>query len=162
MIEIRELTDDLCSLMARELRSADRLEFEAMTGEAATEEAVFAALLSLRARSHGRARAGLYGGELVNVWGVMTRSTISTIGHPWMLTTGLATDPRVRRAMAHRCRAAFLDSIPPHISGMWNLVDVRNEAAVRWLRWLNFQFDETPIEHGGTNWLKFGMGEYVL
>lgn len=162
MIDVIPLTAELCAVMARELRAADRAEFSAMTGEEGTEEAVTKALLDLMAKSHGLARAGLHDGQLVNVWGVMTRHAISTIGHPWMLTTDLATLPEVRRAMAHRCRAEFLNSIPAHISGMWNLVDVRNEAAIRWLRWLNFQFDEAPIEHGGTGWLKFGMGDYVL
>lgn len=162
MIDLVPLTDEICAQMGREIRAADRLEFQAMTGEEGAPEQITGALLKLMARSHGRAMAGFYDGGLVNVWGVMTRTAISPVGHPWMLTTDLAAAPGVRRAMAHRCRAAFLISIPPHISGMWNLVDVRNTAAVRWLRWLNFRFDETPIEHGGTSWLKFGMGEHVL
>lgn len=162
MIEIVPLTGELCARMGREARAADRREFSAMTGLDATPENIERELCKIMARSHGRAMAGIYGGGLVNIWGVMTRTAISTVGHPWMVTTDLASVPRIRRAMAHRCRDAFLLSIPPHISGMWNLVDVRNAPAIRWLRWLNFQFDETPIEHGGTSWLKFRMGENVL
>lgn len=162
MIEIVPLTEDHCARMAREMRAPDRAEMSAMTGEPDTFEARRAGLVALMGRSQGRARAGLYGGDLVNIWGVTARTALSTVGHPWMVTTDLADLRAVRRAMAHRCREAFLDSIPPHISGMWNLVDMRNDAAIRWLRWLNFQFDETPIEHGGARWLKFGMGDYVL
>lgn len=143
--------------MAREMRAEDRAEMAAMSGKPDTEEERLEALLGLLGRSRGLAKAGFYDGQLVNVWGVISRTVLSTTGHPWMVTSDLATLRPVRRAMAHRCRAAFLDCIPSHVSELWNVVDVRNGAAIRWLKWLNFQFDPEPIEHGGAVWLKFGM-----
>ena len=162
MIEIVQLTAEHCERMAREVRMGDRLEMAAMTGEPDTLEARRETLLALHRRSRGYARAGIYDGALVNIWGVLTRTPISRVGNPWMVTTDAALRPEVRRAMAHRCRAAFVETIPPYVAGLWNLVDERNTAAIAWLKWLKFEFEGEPIEHGGARWLKFGMGEYVL
>lgn len=151
------LTREHCALMAEQMRPADRLELSLLGDEPDTYEARLKALTDLLGRSRGLARAGFYGDRLVNIWGVMTRTIIAPVGHPWMATTEAVSDRRVRRAMAHRCRAEFLGAIPDGVSHLWNVVYSENDDAIRWLRWMNFQFDPDPVEHNGARWFKFEM-----
>lgn len=143
--------------MAREMRGADRTELSLISGKPDTLEAREAALLNLMDKSRGLAKAGFYDGQLVNVWGVVTQTIIADVGNPWMATTDAATVPSIRRSMAIRCRDEFLSTIPPYVVSLWNVVHAENAAAIRWLKWLNFDFEDQPIHHGGAAWFKFSM-----
>lgn len=146
-----------CEAMAEQMRAADREELRLLSDEPDTYEARLKSLADLMKRSRGLARAGLYDGRLVNIFGVMTRTIVAPVGHPWMATTDAVQEPAVRRAMAHRCRNEFLRVIPPNVSHLWNVVYPENHDAIRWLRWMRFEFDDEPMEHNGVRWLKFEM-----
>lgn len=146
-----------CEAMAEKMRAADREELRLLSDEPDTYEARLKSLTDLMKRSRGLARAGSFDGHLVNIFGVMTRTIIAPVGHPWMATTDAVSDPMVRRAMAHRCRSEFLRVIPAGVSHLWNVVYPENHDAIRWLRWMRFEFSDEPVEHNGVRWLKFEM-----
>ena len=96
------------------------------------EEALFDAVTgSLNARKI------VVDGDVVAVFGDAVYSILGSIGVPWLIST-----IHVER---HAC--AFLRVCKPEVQGMLtchqyllNYVDARNTAAIRWLKWLGFNF----------------------
>jgi hypothetical protein len=41
-----------------------------------------------------------------------------------------------------------------------NVVDVRNTVAIRWLKWLGFEFNVPPAPHNGQLFLIFQAGDW--
>lgn len=157
MIEIKPIDADDCAAMARDMRAADRLEMAAMAMADDTYAARLDCLIGLMRKSQGLARAGYVDGKIVVVYGVIARTILASEGHPWLLGSDMVFEPHVQRVMGRRCRRELLAVIPPHVSHLWNLVHSGNEIAVKWLKWMNFQFDAKPIQHGGLSWLLFRM-----
>lgn len=76
-------------------------------------------------------------GQVVAVFGDATHSILGSIGIPWLISTV---------HVEHNARA-FLRVCKPEVQGMLtrhhhliNYVDARNTAAIRWLKWLGFEF----------------------
>lgn len=88
--------------------------------------------------------AGVVDGETICLFGVAPLSVLGGRGSPWML----GTDGVDRHALTflRRCRAVVAGwrSVYPVLE---NVVDERNTAAHRWLRWLGFTLGD-PRPHG--------------
>ena len=76
-------------------------------------------------------------GMVVAVFGDAVHSILGSIGIPWLIST----------IHVERHARAFLKVCKPEVQGMltrhrhlMNYVDVRNTAAIRWLKWLGFSF----------------------
>lgn len=79
------------------------------------------------------------GGKVVAVFGDAVHDHQSGIGVPWLIST----------IHVDKCAKSFLKVCKPEVAEMLrrhrqlvNFVDVRNTQAVRWLKWLGFQFHE--------------------
>jgi hypothetical protein len=89
-------------------------------------------------------------GHVVAVFGDAVFSILGSVGVPWLIST-------VHVELHAR---AFLKVCKPEVQGMltrhrhlMNYVDARNTAAIRWLRWLGFNF--APAAPYGARRFKF-------
>jgi hypothetical protein len=95
----------------------------------------------------------------VCAFGVAPASVLGGLGVPWLLGTSaldrggvaLARDflPASRRAV---------DAMAATYPRLINVIDARNTRAIRWLRWLGFTFDESPVPIGGHRFHVFRWG----
>ncbi|MCM8743625.1 phage protein Gp13 family protein [Pseudomonas koreensis] len=76
-------------------------------------------------------------GLVVAVFGDAPYSILGSVGVPWLIST----------VHVERHARAFLKVCKPEVQGMltrhrhlMNYVDARNTAAIRWLKWLGFNF----------------------
>lgn len=76
-------------------------------------------------------------GQVVAVFGDAIHNILGSIGIPWLIST----------VHVERNARAFLKVCKPEVQGMLtrhhhliNYVDARNTAAIRWLKWLGFEF----------------------
>lgn len=94
-------------------------------------------------------------GETVCVFGDAVHSVLGRIGVPWMISTEAIE--RHPRGFLRVCRDEVADMLNRH-ELLLNFVDVRNTAAIRWLKWLGFQFeDPEPYGPKGMLFHKFWM-----
>ncbi len=126
--------------MAGRYREADERECRAMSGRSALE----AAQHSVQHATPGW--AGLVDGTCVCVFGA-SPSLVEDAGVPWLLGSQELDDlplslARRSRLYVHR----MLDQFPY----LYNLVDARHEASLRWLKWCGFRILE-PAEPRGRN-----------
>ncbi len=91
--------------------------------------------------------AGLIDGVPVCMFGVAAYSILSSKGIPWMVgSTGLRSASAQKELV--RLSLPIVEFMQDQFPEMlFNLVDDRNTAAKRWLRWLGFTLLE-PITHG--------------
>lgn len=83
----------------------------------------------------------------VCMFGSVPASMLGRIGVPWMVgTTGLRP-MRAQKALLQASRPA-LDAMFTRYDALANVVDERNAAAQRWLRWLGFEVAAEPIHYG--------------
>lgn len=85
------------------------------------------------------ARKIVVDGEVVAVFGDAIHSILGSVGVPWLIST-IHVGKHAR---------AFLKVCKPEVQGMltrhrhlMNYVDARNTSAIRWLKWLGFDFGE--------------------
>lgn len=76
-------------------------------------------------------------GKVVAVFGDAVHSILGSIGVPWLIST----------VYVEQHARAFLKVCKPEVHGMLtrhqhlvNYVDARNTSAIRWLKWLGFDF----------------------
>ncbi len=102
------------------------------------------------------AYTALMDGRPVAMFGASPYSILGGMGTPWMIGT---TDLRRWSAQKELLRVAA-----PAVARMqaefpallFNVVDQRNRAAQRWLRWLGFQFlDPIPLGPDGLTFIPF-------
>lgn len=120
------------------MRPADAAEVLASGGYAPVDAVADAVAHS------AEAWAGLIGGELAAVFGIVPGSFLSFEAYPWLLTT--ATVERHPRAFLRTCREVvddWLERYPVLVQA----VDARYDAALRWARWLGFEV-EPPAPFG--------------
>lgn len=134
----RPLEMDLHGLV-RNARAIDRLEWEAMTGEPMTVEG----LRDLVGQSRN-ATALFLGGQLVAIGGVQVKTRLDDTGAIWLLGTTAMQDRDVRRAFV-RGSVAGLERFGSGFRAVWNAVATQNRDAVRWLKWLGFNFDNHSL-----------------
>lgn len=149
-VEFREISDEVLDDMAAQMRPMDLLEFELMSGGMT----VIQTLEHLRRRSR-RCKAAYVDGRLACCYGIVPTTLISTDGNPWLCATDLINIPQVRREFIARTR----DEAHWMLAGfesVWNFVHCDNRVAIRWLKWIGFDFGGAEISLGGHRFIRFG------
>ena len=100
--------------------------------------------------------AGLYKEQVLCMFGVAELSILDNKGIPWMLSTDELKD-HARPFL--RGSKIYIDLMKVKYPFMFNYVDVRNRAAIRWLKWLQFRLLSAE-PHGPDQMLfhRFEMG----
>jgi hypothetical protein len=124
--------------LAPNVRAADAREIRAATGE--TPEAALARSLRLS----DQAWAGLLDGTVACLFGVGPAALLARVGVPWLV--GAEAMVRHPCAFLRRSRACLAHLFADY-DVLTNFVDARNDAAIRWLGWLGFTFDD-PAPYG--------------
>lgn len=83
-------------------------------------------------------------GEVVAVFGDAVHSVLGQIGVPWLIST--VHVERHPKAFLQVCKPEVAEMLTRHRE-LVNFVDVRNTTAIRWLKWLGFEFSE-PVPYG--------------
>lgn len=98
----------------------------------------------------------LLDGQPVAMFGASPYSILGGIGTPWMIGT---TDLRRWSAQKELLRVAApaVDQMQARFQALlFNVVDARNHAAQRWLRWLGFRFlAPVPVGPDGLAFIPF-------
>lgn len=88
--------------------------------------------------------AGVIDDRPLCIFGVAPLSLLGGVGVPWMA----ATDDLERHQFAFlRRNRLYVRMMMERYDRLVNVVDARNETAIRWLKWLGFQFG-APINYG--------------
>ena len=134
--------------IASRVRKADADEFWASTGMTAEQTIVLGA--------HTGAHVGMADGVPFCVFGVSQASLIGSVGIPWMVGT-VELDHHAYGFLKH-CRPV-VDRWADRFDLLVNYVDARNTRAIRWLKWLGFEFGE-PEPYGwlGMPFIRFWRG----
>lgn len=77
------------------------------------------------------------GGQVVAVFGDAVHSLLGSVGVPWLIST--VHVERHARAFLKICKPEVQAMLTRH-KHLLNYVDVRNTVAIRWLKWLGFEF----------------------
>lgn len=152
-IKISELDDADMEIMLEKIRPMDLLEFS-ITADGLP---LVDSLANLK-RDSVRSRAAYVDGKLVAVYGVMSRTALGGIGNPWLAATSEIEKPQVRRVFIERTREEFT-WLSEGFYRLWNVVLDKNVVAIRWLKWMGFNFDGTEYTINGHKFLLFDMGE---
>lgn len=128
-------------VIAASLRPADAAELWASNRTTGAE------CMAFGLRFSDQAWTGTIDGEPVCMFGAVPASLLGGVGVPWMVGTTELDMLRAQKALLRESRAA-LDAMLARYDVLENLVDDRNKAAHRWLRWLGFTVDDKTIQHG--------------
>lgn len=127
--------------VAIHMRQADRDEVQASSGKTP-----FAALEFSLERST-MAHTVLFDGVPAGIFGVGDLNLLARKGSPWFLGTDLVD---ANAATFARASVFWRDQLLQRYDVLANLVDDRNAASIRWLRWLGFTLSEPiPVGRGG-------------
>lgn len=113
------------------IREADRDELFALYRQTPAE------VLGASFRLSQMAWTGLVDGVPVCMFGVV--KVDGDVGRPWMI--GTADLDRYAMIFLRRCREQ-VEAMQRSFTHLENFVDVRNQKAIDWLRWLGFSFSE--------------------
>lgn len=145
---IREARPEDVPVIVADARTADVAEMAALG--VSVEQALAEGL----ARSDW-ALTGCVDSVPVCMFGVAPVSILNGEGAPWMLATnGL---DRVQLTFLRLCRPV-VRCMQASYPRLMNVVDARNTMAIRWLRWLGFQFDPNNVQIGGHAFRVFRLG----
>lgn len=134
--EVLPLTAADIDAILPDIRQADRDEIEGAL-HIPMRQALADALAD-----HCKASKIVVDGAVVAVFGDSTHS--AEIGVPWLISTRHVE--RFPRAFLQVCKPEVAEMLTRHPL-LLNYVDARNQAAIRWLRWLGFAFCE-PEPYG--------------
>lgn len=95
--------------------------------------------LALSVKASDEPFTGLLDGEVVCIFGVADVTFMSDKGVPWMMTSDLIK--KTARVFLYVSNV-YTQEILKRYNVLENYVDVRNTVAVKWLKWLGFEFDE--------------------
>jgi len=139
--QIVTATRDHADIIAASPRPADVAELWA-SSRVSPAEAMQAAMEASR-----HAYTGVFDGVPVCMFGAAPYSILGGTGTPWMVgSTGL--QPLAAQKALVKLSRPVVDFMQDEFPEMlFNLVDDRNTAAKRWLRWLGFTINE-PITFG--------------
>lgn len=124
--------------LARDIRRADIEELQEALGipiRYALEQCLVGSL---------KASKIVAGGKIVAIFGDAVHDVMGSVGVPWLIST--IHVERHAREFLRVCQPAVREMLERH-AHLRNYVDVRNHHAVRWLKWLGFQFGE-PVPYG--------------
>lgn len=133
-----QATEEHARELARNIRPADAKELWAAYHMTPLET------LLLSVRVSRDTKAGLADGEVMCMFGIYTVTDLSSIGYPWLL--GAKKLSRHARAFLRR-NVSFMAQAREEFDLLFNFVDARNKAAIRWLGWLGFEVAE-PRPYG--------------
>lgn len=132
---------------AENMRKQDRAEVMAAYGHSPLEALE-------RAMKHG-AIAALADGKVVAVYGISSRSPITRVGSPWMLTTN---EVEKHRKLFLKHTKQQVNQWRREYTVMFNYVDARYTQAIRWLKWLGFTvYPAEPFGPYGAPFHRFHM-----
>lgn len=116
------------------IREADRDELFALYRQTPAE------VLDASFRLSQMAWTGLVDGVPVCMFGVVKVS--GAVGRPWMIGT---TDlDRYAMIFLRRCKKQ-VEAMQRRFAHLENFVDIRNQKAIDWLRWLGFRFGKAEL-----------------
>ena len=131
--EVLPIEPEDIAVILRDVRQADIDEIVEGLGVSLENELADGIAGSLNARKI------VVDGHIVAIFGDAVHSVLGSIGVPWLIST----------VHVERHARAFLKVCKPEVQGMltrhrhlFNYVDARNTAAIRWLKWLGFDFGE--------------------
>lgn len=103
-----------------------------------------------------RAYAGIVDGEPVCMFGVTPVSILGGIGTPWMVGSRAMDKLKVQKALLKHSRPLMQIMREQFPTCLFNCVDQRNSAAIRWLTWLGFSFGPSvPVGPEGVLFIVF-------
>lgn len=106
-------------------------------------------------RNSSKASKIVVDGLVVAVFGDAPYSLLGGVGVPWLIST--VHVERYPKAFLTVCKPEVAEMLTRHRE-LFNFVDVRNTVAIRWLRWLGFEFDEPePYGPNGMLFQRFWM-----
>jgi hypothetical protein len=138
----------------RELRAGSGLEpAEALARSLAVSRLAFTALTTENFNSLNFDKADFESGpagagHVIQMWGVApSGGLLGRVGTPWLLGSTLLERPDIAREFIRqsRPRARALEA---GFRRLENWVHAENALAVRWLKWLGYQFGETFMVRG--------------
>lgn len=104
-------------------------------------------------------RTWLIDGEVGCIFGTVPPVALSSKGVPWMLTSEIFP-----HHFMHFCRGSvhYLEEMKEEFEFLENYVDARNKDAIRWLKWLGFEFDNpAPFGRDQMPFMRFTIQGYV-
>lgn len=138
--EVRPTEDGDAEVIAADLRAVDVDELWASNRTTGAE------CMAYGRRYSGETWTGTFDGVPVCMFGAVPASLLGGVGVPWMVGTTALNRMRGQKALLRASRAT-ISGLSARYSVLANLVDARNGAAIRWLRWLGFDV-LPPIPHG--------------
>lgn len=129
-LEIRKATPEDVDYLSIHMRRSDKREIEAFSGRRARQSLEMGMSL-------GEAYTAHYDGVPVLMFGVTSPHNLTGHGVPWMLVSNKMTIPPRKVLLASKRIVANMQHI---YYSLENYVDVRNVAAIKWLKWLGFEF----------------------
>lgn len=120
-------------VVAKNMREADCLELWAASFSKPKKSLEAAFRLSKKCWT------GLVDGEPACMFGVSRGTILSHVGAPWLLGTDLIEKNQL--AFLRRNKL-YMSEMTEGFDTLINYVDARNTKAIRWLKWLGFEFDE--------------------
>lgn len=148
MITIEPLTEQAVDFVLAHLRATDREEMKA-SGLKYPREAFLHAM-----RQAPYCGAMVSGGVPIAIFGVNPLEGEPDVGLCWLVGTDGVRAERIGFA---RCSRRVLEGMRECFPVLRNWVFSRHAGTIRWLRWLGFEIDETPVGPGG-QFYAFGQG----
>jgi hypothetical protein len=137
MPHIRQATIDDCIRMAPYLREADKAEIKAHSGQEPL------ACLTEAFEDSDYTFCIEHNGEPIAIYGGV--SVTKAVGCPWMLgTDGI----KHHWIWFLRHSEEIVWSVHQHYEVLYNVVDIRNQVHIRWLKWCGFEFRDIHPEFG--------------
>lgn len=131
--------DDVSKAMKLQLRAEDQIECEAASGLSWKEALAFAV------QNSDEASVLLLDGRIVGLFGLTAVPGAPTCAVPWMLAGDELFSCSVLRTLFSRGSRDVVESMFAKYNRLENFVAAKNKKAIRFLDWLGFEFDETPI-----------------
>ena len=138
---VRPALPEDVAIIAASLRAADAVELWASNRTTGTE------CMAFGMRYSDRAWTGTVDGVPVAMFGAVPSSMLGRIGVPWMVGTTALDRLRAQKALLRESKPALSGMISRYDT-LANVVDARNGAAIRWLRWIGFDVLPDPMPYG--------------
>lgn len=138
LVQIMRTTAAHVGELSATMRQADAREVWA-AGRHTPEQAVKLSVLASR-----KAMSGLVDGKVACIFGIASPTLLSDVGQPWLLGSDLV-EQHAKRFL--RLSRGWFEQQKGQYFALANLVDARNDKAIRWLKWLGFSLDE-PVLFG--------------
>ena len=141
-------------VVAANMREADRAELKA-SGRESPQESLLTGLLF----SRPCLTSCMANGDITAMWGVVPGN--DGAGAIWLLGTNVMAEAIESSAAARlrfiRMAKEQIDKMHQTYPVLWNRVDARNEAHVKWLQWMGFTFIAEHPNYGaeGRRFLEF-------